>query len=1091
MEKLLWFAESFLSEEAASNCPDTIYTSFNISNNGNGSGSVHLLDTADVKVGFVVGPKEDDEEAMVRILDNRDSPISWHIYECMLEHEAKLRRGESSADRVASSGNVYMNPLDSNEDEDEYSSENELMHVRNEVVCSPTKDNNDTCLEDEPSVLIDSPTDLKRPRLSTNPLSPASPTMNFCFPDEDAMNTVILEDGILAPTCGTPLSPILSVPTACSKNAPSPILQLNELSNMFSQPHIMTSPAVGRPSTDDDGSLDRDHVDITDDTHVTVDHPEHTSDRLAQSRTVLSQAEKAADLSIRSSASVISHPAVYDESLVVSDNQDGSARQGNNVLQSGLRESLRATSMMNSQYFMYDDSFTESQHTPGLVRIDHNNNSSSSNTSDVDVRSGIPKFDVNNVTMIEPNVDIDTTAIDDPRRDSDPLLLSSWPSSVWERVYIPLSLPTPELISRHCNGCIVYWAKDCFYIDNNYALAAAVSLATKLKLPIIVLAMIPADVYKDVVDIVEETSKPQEYKAESSSHHRFVPHRSSATVSFHRKSVALLGRVRSFQQSLRDHEVLSKISMSFFPVCSQQADNISLGTGFIQLLHNSLLFGVFCVFTDDIYQPTHDVECSLFRQRIPECPLLMIDSKSLLPPRSLHKTMPPHVKEEVLLTVTDNDSWVDEDFSVRGILATHGLDRVIRDKLINGKVATVSSLWDKYEELDSELQQSITNEITALLHRSAQQYIMVDLHIVNQTAIERFINATSGKDGTYVASIDDMSTILRTLTEASDNIACLSVINHVYIDNAVNWSTLLAKLNQQHAGYLMNSIMDTEFARIKMHSDGVLGEYVADGDRSKPVPWLDLLPKHTIDDVDVIHSMIVAIRNAGRIKATTTATSTTTTSTTTATAGTMPQVRAASAATPTTRRPTIYQTPRSLLKKPPVPSIPPAAMTTTPHSGTSNDNDQSYARGDVTSVYPILSFPMKLRTGTTNDKLFNAIQRSLVLTGAAPCGVWSIYWCAYYLTHCGGDMFIGMRACLTELATHCVALVETENSALLPLFIFIISKRVIPHVKRCLVQSRDSDGLVIDPMKELFAVVQRTAGGELALQQFIGKYVAD
>jgi hypothetical protein len=74
--------------------------------------------------------------------------------------------------------------------------------------------------------------------------------------------------------------------------------------------------------------------------------------------------------------------------------------------------------------------------------------------------------------------------------DKDPLRLSTWPARIWERVHIPLSLPSPESIQAHSHGCIVYWLTSCLRVQENLALASAVALAKKLTLPIIIMVRI-------------------------------------------------------------------------------------------------------------------------------------------------------------------------------------------------------------------------------------------------------------------------------------------------------------------------------------------------------------------------------------------------------------------------------------------------------------------------------------------------------------------------------------------------------------------------------------------------------------------------
>jgi hypothetical protein len=70
----------------------------------------------------------------------------------------------------------------------------------------------------------------------------------------------------------------------------------------------------------------------------------------------------------------------------------------------------------------------------------------------------------------------------------DPLLFQQWPCGIWERVYIPKPLNSPDIITRSLqqeNACIVYWIRNTLRTEHNLGLNIATMLANSLRIPLI------------------------------------------------------------------------------------------------------------------------------------------------------------------------------------------------------------------------------------------------------------------------------------------------------------------------------------------------------------------------------------------------------------------------------------------------------------------------------------------------------------------------------------------------------------------------------------------------------------------------------
>jgi hypothetical protein len=314
------------------------------------------------------------------------------------------------------------------------------------------------------------------------------------------------------------------------------------------------------------------------------------------------------------------------------------------------------------------------------------------------------------------------------------------------------------------------------------------------------------------------------------------------------------------------------------------------------------------------------------------------------------------------------------------------------------------------------------------------------------------------------------------------------------------------------------------------------------------VPWLDMLPGSVLDDIEYIHAGISEMRkNIASTKASAAPPNAPTDSV--VQFATAAAASSTAAATPqaTGRKSTIYQTPRTvntnssrLLSIASSASSSSSSATTTTkyvsaygnnnnhHAGTTkasastvrastNINTSSKPAQAATlpaasaptkstdDIYPRLSFPHKLRTGTTTDSsLFNAIQRCFVLTGIVPMGLCAAYWCMYYLTRAssgGGNIEMGIKAIITELATHCTVDVSHGghvaggSDVIIPLFVNKLCHELIPRLKMAVrryrddrqMKSADESIVIVDPLKQLYdSIVQEV--GELVVLRFIARF---
>jgi hypothetical protein len=1048
------------------------------------SSSFFADEVAHIRVGYVFNDPVTDNEGdgrMVRILDGCTDSIDWEIYESLLYHEAQLQREcDTTPNRLATS--AYLEDIMDDVNEDPAFG----------IEISNPQDITDICFgEDNTAELNFTNSANKRQRVHTA----------ICTATPLSAEKVYMEPSRIFLT-ESPLSPILPVGSSSTANSlHSPILLPEEISP--------SSPSCFEQASQHDSCFDTGiaNSQLMDVRQKTNSSRVHSCGGFVHGSLAEEVALPEVEFTLKMSAEALPEhhfdevggwsqdcPAVYDKTLSSSSQKPLQVPVDQVLVDHREYHGSPSAPIMQTQYFMYEDSFTESQHSPLLVRNDQSVTSSSS------ISLVVPKFDVNNVSMTLEGA-TDTAETEDGRNTAsvilscttsavfnvsegaanscgpDPLVLSSWPSGIWQRVKIPICLPSPELISRHCNGCILYWTKDCFYVKDNLALAAAVSLATMLKLPVVVVAIVPVGVYEDANDIVSE------YGADNVNHQpttplkanvHFIPHRSSALVSFRRKSAVYLARLNKFREQLCEQDNLANIT--FCAIHRNSSKNSRADCcDILQMLHHNLLFGLFCVFTDDTHHPLHLAECTSFREQVAECPLFMVDSSSVLAPRSLEPDLHRSKADDGRLGIINDD--LTSSLSSRCSLVANGLYAGrVREQIFASVVDCPFRIGSA--ELDPELQAGISAEMSSLLERQSEKYRAVGWETLRHPAIQRFIDRTCDKT-VRACLLNEFHTGKFGSLEPLQPQSFSSVMGCIHLNGFMSYRCLFDLIRESgvfgssEVNGLEALIADVEFSKYRTLKCDLSVRHV--GQASVVVPWLDLLPPHVVDDVDFIHTAIIKMRNANQVPDRS------------GTGSTAPL--SSKSCAPEARRISIYQTPKITLRSSAstATNVAKYGKTLTTDCPSRGENVE---KGDVNKIYPILSFPSKFRTGATSDRLFNAIQRSFAMRGVAPSNALALYWCTYYLTHCGGDMLVGIRACLTELATHSIALVETENATLIPFFIFLIAECVVPYIRRS-VQQHEESGRIIDPLYELYTIIETQFGGELKLQQYIGFHVAD
>jgi hypothetical protein len=388
---------------------------------------------------------------------------------------------------------------------------------------------------------------------------------------------------------------------------------------------------------------------------------------------------------------------------------------------------------------------------------------------------------------------------------------------------------------------------------------------------------------------------------------------------------------------------------------------------------------------------------------------------------------------------------------------------------------------------------------------------MLDLTRGMMATAAKHMGTSGGDDESATRNYNDI--------EAKDQWSCLSLgqsnlctaVAHAYTHNNISRHTLIGILrlsaneNSHCHQQLVKLILEVEYARYSCLI-GKLHPVVAPSPNAQQlpslatkqssllvcVPWLDMLPGSVLDDIEYIHAGISEMRkNIALTKASAASSSSSSATTTTKYVSAYGNnnnhhASTAKASASTVRAPTNINSS----------SKPAQAATLSPTSAPTKSIDD---------IYPRLSFPHKLRTGTTTDSsLFNAIQRCFVLTGIVPMGLCAAYWCMYYLTHAssgGGNIEMGIKAIITELATHCTVDVSHGghmaggSDVIIPLFVNKLCHEVIPKLKTAVSRYRDcrqmigsDDGVIlVDPLKELYdRIVQEV--GELVVLRFIARF---
>jgi hypothetical protein len=105
----------------------------------------------------------------------------------------------------------------------------------------------------------------------------------------------------------------------------------------------------------------------------------------------------------------------------------------------------------------------------------------------------------------------------------------------------------------------------------------------------------------DIADIIAESTQheKQHSNPKDTGSKRYLPHKTSALISFRRKSAVTLTRLHAFEQDLEAYYT-STNGKSTIPVFA--CVDVS-GLQVLEILRRELLFGVLCVFTDDTHSP--------------------------------------------------------------------------------------------------------------------------------------------------------------------------------------------------------------------------------------------------------------------------------------------------------------------------------------------------------------------------------------------------------------------------------------------------------------------------------------------------------
>jgi hypothetical protein len=199
----------------------------------------------------------------------------------------------------------------------------------------------------------------------------------------------------------------------------------------------------------------------------------------------------------------------------------------------------------------------------------------------------------------------------------------------------------------------------------------------------------------DIADIIAESTQheKQHSNPKDTGSKRYLPHKTSALISFRRKSAVTLTRLHAFEQDLEAY-YSSTNGKSTIPVFA--CVDVS-GIQVLEVLRRELLFGVLCVFTDDSHSPQQDhVFAHQMQQNacLRDCPLFVMDSNScVVSPRSAEKRLHSNTTVPQASAKSDFDGLFAGELSK--LLDQTGLTNMPLD-----------TMWDEYKDtsLDSELQ---------------------------------------------------------------------------------------------------------------------------------------------------------------------------------------------------------------------------------------------------------------------------------------------------------------------------------------------------------------------------------------------------